>query len=301
MWRTILAALLLPLSLIGIGFVILALFFVTLPDVLQLKNCMTTTMYSVKLCPGEGNYAPLNQISQEMIEAVIASEDAAFFSHQGFDWFEIRQSFSTNLKEKGFKRGGSTITQQLAKNVFLTKDKSILRKLREAAITVALEKSFTKKELIEKYLNVVEFGPNIYGVKAAAKHYFGKSPSQLHVLDAAFLAFLLPNPKGYSKSFSQRALTPFARKGISQIVNRLASFRKISEQTAQQAIAHIDQFPWSGLTREGLNAGFSPPSEDGPSDEQLEQVYEQELPAHEEPAVQPDSSEAADPDQSTWD
>ena len=293
------AALLLPLSLVGLALVGLALFFVTLPDVLQMKGCMTSSMYQVKLCPGEGNYTPLTQISHEVVDAVVASEDAAFFSHEGFDWHEIRESFTANLKQRGFKRGGSTITQQLAKNVFLTKDKSILRKLREAALTLGLEKSFSKKELIEKYLNVVEFGPNIYGVRAAAQHYFGKSPSQLHVLEASFLAFLLPNPKGYSKSFQQKTLTPFARKGISQIVRRLASFKKISPQTAEQALANIDSFPWGGLSRENLNAGYTPAVEQ-PSEEQIEEVYEQEAPAQEE-VVEPDSSEAVDPDASTWD
>ena len=285
--------------MIGLALVGLALFFVTLPDVLQLKACMTTSMHHVRLCPGENHYTPFNQISPDVINAVVASEDAAFFSHQGFDWHEIQESFSTNLKQRGFKRGGSTLTEQLAKNVFLTKDKSLLRKLREAALTIGLEKHFSKKELLERYLNVVELGPNIFGVHDAAKHYFAKAPSQLNVLESAFLAFLLPNPKGYSKSFQQKMLTPFARKGISQIVRRLEAFKKISPETAQQALANIDHFPWSDLSRESLEAGIVSSTTE-PTDEQLQTIYEEQLPTMEE-AVEPDSSEAVDPDSSTWD
>ncbi|MGE0762874.1 MAG: transglycosylase domain-containing protein [Bdellovibrionales bacterium] len=297
------AFLLFPLSVLGLILVGVAFFFLTLPDVRELKGCMTTSMYQVKLCPGDGRYTPLSQIAPELVDAVVASEDASFFFHHGFDWHEIQESFSTNLRQIGFKRGGSTLTQQLAKNVFLTKEKSLLRKVREAALTVALEKNFSKKELIERYLNVVEFGPNIYGVRAAAQYYFGKAPSQLHVLDAAFLAFLLPNPKGYSKSFQQKTLTPFAQKMVRQIVRRLGGFKKISPQVMNMALANVDQFPWSHLSRGSFIDDFAP-TETEPSSEQIEQVQqmmEEESPAPNENAA-PDPSEAADPDESsTWD
>jgi monofunctional biosynthetic peptidoglycan transglycosylase len=298
--RTFFAILLLPISILGLLLVGLAVFFVTLPDVRAMKGCLTTSMYQVQLCPGGKRYTPLAQISQEMIDAVVASEDAAFFHHQGFDWHEIQASFNANLKMQGFKRGGSTLTQQLAKNVFLNQEKSLLRKLREAALTVAIESHFSKKEIIERYLNVVEFGPGLFGVQSAAQHYFGKSPSQLNVLEASFLAFLLPNPKGYSKSFKQKLLTPFAQKSIAQIVRRLGSFKKISPQTMEMALNNISQFPWSGLSREALNAGFIPAASE-PSSEQIEQIIEQETPITDSEPLLPDPSEASDEGPSTWD
>lgn len=234
-------------SLVLLGIFAVATF-MTLPDVRELERCFTTSMYGVKLCPASENYVRLNEISPYVLHAVISSEDGAFYSHKGFDWHEIEESLNQNLRTGHIQRGGSTLTQQLAKNAFLGKEKSFWRKLKEAYLAHGIENHFSKNFILEKYLNVVEFGPSLYGVKPAANKYFHKSPSQLGPLEAAYLAFLLPNPKVYSKSVRDGKLTPFARKSIGIILRRMAAYGKISSEAYQIAVAHIGDFPWSNVS-----------------------------------------------------
>ena len=260
-------------------------------------------MNNVRLCPKDAGYTPYGQISPHIINAVVASEDAAFFHHAGFDWHELKESFTKNLRERGYKRGGSTITQQLAKNVFLGKEKSLLRKLREAAITIDIERQYDKKQILERYLNVVEFGPKIYGVHAAARHYFKKSPNELHILEASYLAYLLPNPKSYSKTFSQGSLTPFARKMLSTILRRLEGFNKISSESLNMALARMDEFPWTQIAASDLN-GVEPVNDAPSSSEVIQDFLDQE--DHTQPLDDPTSPEmeqevGTEDDSSTWD
>lgn len=272
--RLLLAAVLAPLSVMGLLFLSLLTFFATLPDVETMKGCLVTSMYEVRLCPGEPGYSRLSEISPMLVQSVIASEDAAFYSHHGFDWHEIRESLSENLAAKGFKRGASTLTQQLAKNVFLNKEKSLFRKIREAALTYQIERKFSKNEILEKYLNVVELGPNIFGVRAASQYYFKKAPRNLNVLESSFLAFLLPSPNVYHQSFAKKSLTPFAKKSVQKIVRRLEGFGRISASQAGLALSHIDQFPWFGLDL-GSNDVQSGTSA-SPSEELIESVLKNE-------------------------
>lgn len=225
-----------------LGFVLIVVtwFLITTPRPTNVKTCFTTEMYHVNLCPGQPSYVPLRSISPNMRNAVIASEDTMFWQHKGIDFYELQKSFEKNMKEGKFARGGSTITQQLAKNLYLSSEKSLLRKLREAIIALQLEKTLTKEEILEKYLNVVEFGENIYGVKQAARVYFNKSPSDLTAVDSAFLAFLLPNPKKYSVSFKKKQLTPFARREIKKILGKLHSFRKLDDASYSASIAQVE-------------------------------------------------------------
>jgi monofunctional glycosyltransferase len=209
-----------------------------------MNGCLKTKMYSYYLCNDSPNYVPIDMVSPHVINAIIVSEDGTFYDHHGFDWFEIKDSLEKNLSTFDYARGGSTITQQLAKNVFLSGEKSLLRKVREAILTMQIEKKFSKRQILEKYLNVVEFGPNIFGVKAAANHYFGKDPASLDILEAAFLAFLLPSPKKYSESFKVKNLTPFARKRLAQIVVRMAKYRKISDDEKVATLERLGGSQW---------------------------------------------------------
>lgn len=193
-------------------------------------------MHEVRLCRNDRSYTPLNQIAESMQNAVIVSEDSAFWNHEGIDWVELRKSFETNLEKGRFARGGSTITQQLAKNVYLSPEKSVLRKIKEAVIAIRIERQYKKKLILEKYLNVVEFDKDIYGIKSAALHYFQTTPNSLTIAQSAWLAFLLPNPPKYSISFHRNKLTPFAYKQMSEIINRLGRFKKISEGDRAAAI-----------------------------------------------------------------
>ncbi len=152
-------------------------------------------------------WVPLSRISSHLQRAVIAAEDASFFSHEGFDREGIRDAALDNLEAGEMKRGGSTITQQLAKNLYLSSERSLLRKAHEALITRLLERDLTKERILELYLNVAEWGRGVYGAEAAAQHHFGKSAAELTADEAAWLAAMLPAPLRYDPLRKTAALT----------------------------------------------------------------------------------------------
>ncbi len=209
--------------------ILLLWFYIKIPSNKEIKGCLVTKMYQVHLCPGSKQYVRLGSVSNYVQKAVVVTEDSAFWQHHGFDFQEMQNSFKKNLEKGRFARGGSTITQQLAKNMFLTKDKTLSRKALEAIITVRLEEVLTKREILERYFNVVQFGKDIFGIQQAAHFYFKKNPSDLDVIESAFLVFLLPNPEVYSKSFYKKKLTAFASKRLEQIISRLYHFDRITQ------------------------------------------------------------------------
>ncbi len=143
-------------------------------------------------------WVPLKRISPYLIKAVIIAEDDKFWRHEGFDYEAMQQAFERDLKERKFKAGGSTITQQLAKNLYLSPSKNPVRKVREAILTWRMEKTLTKRRIVELYLNYAEWGDGIFGIEAAARHYYGKRASALGPEEASRLATVLPNPIRYS-------------------------------------------------------------------------------------------------------
>ncbi len=145
---------------------------------------------------------PYDRISVHLKRAVIASEDTEFFFHDGFSSHELREAIREAIREREAPRGASTITQQLAKNLWLSPSRNLTRKIREALLTRQLEEALSKDRILALYLNVVEFGPGIYGAEAAARHYFGKSASQLSEREGAMLAAGLPRPKQWNPSSS---------------------------------------------------------------------------------------------------
>lgn len=144
-------------------------------------------------------WVPYERISVYLKQAVIAAEDARFAEHDGVDWEAVKKAYETNLKRGRPARGGSTISQQLAKNLFLSPEKSYWRKAQELAITAMLETVWDKRRILEVYLNVVEWGDGIFGAEAAARHYYGIGAAQLAPEQAARLAAFLPNPKRYGR------------------------------------------------------------------------------------------------------
>lgn len=214
--------------------------FATLPKTAALESCFTTSMHSVELCPKSNNYARLSAISPNIKNAIIISEDVGFYSHKGFDTTEMKNSFMKNLKKLSFARGGSTITQQMVKNVYLSADKTLTRKMKELILTKRVEERYSKNVILEKYLNVVEFGKNIYGIKAATEYYFQKPPAMITPVEAAFLAFLLPNPAKYSESFKRKQLTPFARSRIKDILYKMNYYKKIHAEEYAQAQSQLN-------------------------------------------------------------
>lgn len=186
------------------------LFFATLPDVSPLATSFpeTTTFMErrKRQLAREGKAAsldwrpvPLSRISPLLMRAVVVAEDARFWKHRGVDWEAVREVFGRDLEEGELRHGASTITQQLAKNLYLSPSRTPWRKLREWAIARRLEKKLPKKRILELYLNVIEFGPRTYGAEAAARRYFGKPAALLSRMEAATLAAIIPSPRLYDQ------------------------------------------------------------------------------------------------------
>lgn len=151
-------------------------------------------------------WVPYNRISPSLKRAVIAAEDAKFLQHDGFDWEGMQAAWEKNLKKGKVVAGGSTISQQLAKNLFLSGKRTPWRKLEEAAITLMLEQMMSKHRIFEIYLNVIEWGDGVFGAEAAARHYFRKPAAALSADEAARLAAMIPNPRFYDAHRSTRYL-----------------------------------------------------------------------------------------------
>ncbi|MFH1830069.1 MAG: monofunctional biosynthetic peptidoglycan transglycosylase [Pseudomonadota bacterium] len=151
----------------------------------------------------------LSKISQHLQNAVVLAEDDQFFSHPGYDWEAIKRAYRVNLKRGKFSKGASTITMQVARNLYLYPHKSLLRKVREVCIALKMELFLPKKRILEIYLNIAEWGNGIYGAEAAARHYFGKSARYLTKEEAAWLASILPRPRFYDRN--RRANLPHMR------------------------------------------------------------------------------------------
>lgn len=217
--RTVARLLLWSALLIGLPLGLLALSWLsTLPntDLLARTNPTSTALMDQRLARAavQGRtvkrqwiWTPLSRIAPELQRAVIVAEDAAFFTHEGFDWEGIRDAALYDLEAGELKRGGSTITQQLAKNLYLSSERSLFRKAREALITRSLERQLTKTRILELYLNVAEWGRGVYGAEAAARHHFGKSASDLTADESAWLAAILPSPLRYDPIRKTSALT----------------------------------------------------------------------------------------------
>jgi monofunctional glycosyltransferase len=162
-------------------------------------------------------WTPYSAISPALKRAVLVSEDVNFFSHHGFALDEMQSALEDALRDGELPRGASTITQQLAKNLWLSRSRNPIRKAREALLTWQLERQLSKRRILELYLNVVEFGPGIYGVGAASQRYFGKAPADLDDGEAAQLAAVLPSPTGWRPG----SPSPTYRRRVAAIQRRM--------------------------------------------------------------------------------
>ena len=159
------------------------------------------------------------RISSHLKRAVVAAEDAKFVDHEGFDWDGIQRALERNQKRGKVVAGGSTISQQLAKNLFLSGERSVVRKGQEALITIMLEAMMEKRRILEIYLNVAEWGDGIFGAEAAARHYYGTSAARLTAEQSARLAAMLPRPRYYDRNRS----TPYLERYAGLILSRMPS------------------------------------------------------------------------------
>lgn len=182
-------------------------------------------------------WVEMKDISKRVAQAIVVSEDGKFYYHKGYDLEQILKVVDLKLKYKNKKiRGASTITQQLVKNLYLTKEKSVSRKIKELYFSTLIEENLSKNKILESYLNIIEYGKNIYGIENAAKFYFKKSAKKLSAKESAFIAMLLPSPVRYAKSFKIGALTPYAANTINNILLKMRQAGYISELEYQNSL-----------------------------------------------------------------
>ncbi len=204
-------------ALFAVGFACAAYAYLTLPDVRPLKtqNPATTAFMRLRAREAERRGRPLrwdqrwvgfDQLSPALRRAVLVAEDSAFWRHDGLDFEQLRESMEVNLEQRRLVRGASTITQQLAKNLYLSPSRDPLRKLRELFLARQLEATLSKRRILELYLNVVEWGDGIFGAEAAARAYFHKPASALTAEEAALLAGALINPRVHNPAHPSRRL-----------------------------------------------------------------------------------------------
>lgn len=203
-------------------------------DRLKYKNPKRTALMNQRIRESERKgrtyrinqiWIPLSKVSPYLVEAVIVSEDASFFEHQGVDWYEVKESIKKNLQRGKVVRGASTITMQVAKNLFLSTSRDPLRKLSEAIIAFRMEQKLSKRRILEIYLNIIELGDGVFGVESASRRYFGKSASELTMEEAAKLASIIPNPLKYDPNSNKR----FVIWRTKLILNRMIARGKVRE------------------------------------------------------------------------
>ncbi|MFM2304402.1 MAG: hypothetical protein RLZZ135_1814 [Cyanobacteriota bacterium] len=238
---TILGIMMLASSTVAGGLVGLAISFRNLPDVRVLRSYApteTTYIYDVKglelaSLHGEANreVVPLNRISPNLKRSLLAIEDSHFYYHQGVNLTGVGRAIAANFKKGGVSEGGSTITMQLIKNLFLSQKRQFSRKLAEAVLSIRLEQIFRKDEILEMYLNQVYWGHNNYGVETAAQSYFGKSASQLNLAEGAMMAGLIAAPEKYSPYISLKA----AKRRQGEVLTRLRDLNWITPEQDLQA------------------------------------------------------------------
>lgn len=194
------------------------LFYLLMPGASEFKtqNPKKTSMmaYRERVWKAKGKkkiishaWVPMADVSPYLAKAVIIAEDDKFWKHAGFDYSGMKEAMEKNLKSGKFRAGGSTISQQLAKNLYLTPEKSFFRKVKEAVITWKMERTLSKRRILELYLNAAEWGDGIFGAEAAANAYFGKRASELTPMEAARLAVALPSPKWLNPAGDQPYVT----------------------------------------------------------------------------------------------
>jgi monofunctional biosynthetic peptidoglycan transglycosylase len=216
------------------GYVVL-----TLPEIEELKSKNPTITALMQQRAKENrttarpirSWASYNSISPHLRNAVLIAEDSAFFQHSGYDLQQIKESAKRNWQEKRLARGASTITQQLAKNLYLSTSRNPLRKIRELFIAQEMERNLTKQRIFEIYLNVIEWGDGIYGIEPAARQYFDKPAADLLPEEAAILAAMIPNPRRYTPAKNLKYL----ERRKAEILSRLERYNYLPKEEYEAA------------------------------------------------------------------
>lgn len=224
-------------------FLFVTLFFLT-PSVSRLKHGPITIkrkfsggqIKSLEYGPAVPGWVKYESIPNLLVQAIVMTEDMDFWSHSGFDFYEIQASFRRNMKAGKIVRGGSTITQQMIKNAFLSNNRSYVRKFRELQGTIYAENLLTKKQIMTWYLNIIEFGTDLYGVGNAARRYFGKGVYHLSPRECILLSIILPAPKKYGESLRAKQLSPRLKKRYAWTAMLLRQHRHITDSEWQNLV-----------------------------------------------------------------
>ncbi len=241
-------ALLVAAALLALACAIVAWLWATLPDPAPLarQNPRTTALIEQRSAEAKARrrpfrprqtWVPLDRVAPRLIEAVLFSEDANFFGHEGIDWEAMRDAAEHDLKVGRYARGASTLTQQLAKNLWLGTEKSLWRKLKEAVLAAKLERAVPKKRILALYLNVVELDDGVFGVEAGARDRFGASASALTTAQAAALVSMLPAPR----SVSLARPSAWFKKRSRELLDRLLDAERISADEHMRASAELER------------------------------------------------------------
>jgi hypothetical protein len=230
--------------------------FVTVPEIADLRRVMGPfvhrvlepdgTWFEMTTGPGTGNWTSIHAMSPFFVHSVVAHEDGGFFSHHGFALWAIRDALVRNLREGRYAVGASTITMQLAKNLFLHREKTLVRKIQEVILTWWLEKALEKRDILELYLNLIEYGPSIYGIRQAAWHYFGRDPSELTPAQSAFFATILPAPKLYYGQYDRGEISGSVATRMRNLLRRMNERGRIDATALAEGLAEVDHFRFRG-------------------------------------------------------
>jgi monofunctional biosynthetic peptidoglycan transglycosylase len=243
-------------KVLAAAFLLSAVYVLWLPDVTPLKrsNPKTTSYIELKRAAARRSgrrfaprlvWVPWGRISEHLKHAVFVAEDDTFYRHKGVDWDSVKAALRKDWELKRLAYGGSTITQQVARNLYLSPSKNPLRKLKELLIARRLEKSLGKRRIFELYLNIAQWGKDIYGAEAAAQAYFGKSAADLTADEAVAMAVVLPNPKRWSPAQRGR----YVERNMRRIMGRMRASGLLPEEPSEVVPEEIrlDTVPAAGL------------------------------------------------------
>ncbi len=228
-------------------------------------------VYEFETGPGTPSWTPIDYVSPFFVQAVLAHEDAGFFRHSGFAAYAMEASLRRNLEEGRFVRGASTVSMQLAKNLFLTRDKTLGRKAQEVLLTWWLEKHLSKAEILELYVNIVELGPEIFGIGQAAQHYFGRHAIDLTPAESVFLATSLPAPVPRYEQYEAGELEPHIEREIRFLLRHMERKGRLDATAKEHGLAQLTSFEFHyDETPRGIELGIGQPGE-LPFDTKLEE------------------------------
>jgi hypothetical protein len=199
-------------------------------------------VFEMETGPGTPEWTYLSDISPFFVHAVIVHEDAGFYAHRGFSPLHIKNALARNLEEGRYVVGASTITMQLVKNVFLHREKTLARKIQEVLLTWWLERVMDKSDILELYFNVIEYGPGVYGIRHAARHYFGRLPAQLSPAESAWLANILPSPKRYHSMYEQGTPSASTLERMRKLIVRLQERGAYGPESSKFGLEELTHF-----------------------------------------------------------